>query len=175
MRIEKLHLDRAITASSAPKLTGLSSLDGKMSAGMGNSCGLYQQAGPCWPRLGTDGDRRRPHSRAGTTITVVPQYGKPDSGSGTPKSKLRRAAAAGPPGEVEAPPLWPRGEPRTEAVSGRRASRGRRPCGERRGRHPGGERAEDGIRSASEPRTASGRRASRGRPRCEIQSNLLKL
>ena len=32
MRVEKLHLDRAITASSAPKLTGLSSLDGKMSA-----------------------------------------------------------------------------------------------------------------------------------------------
>ena len=44
MRIEKLHLDRAITASFAPELTHvLSSLMGKMSAGIPNPCGYINQ------------------------------------------------------------------------------------------------------------------------------------
>ena len=43
MRIEKLHLDRALTASFAPELTHVLSSLAKLSAGIPNPCGYINQ------------------------------------------------------------------------------------------------------------------------------------
>ena len=95
MRIEKLRLDRAITASFAPELT-LSSLMGKMSAGIPNPCGYIN-------KLGTDGDHRpRPGPRPMVTAPG-PRVGNNHYGCSTirkarpwdPRVKaMKRAASA---------------------------------------------------------------------------------
>ena len=78
MRIEKLHLDCAIAASPQPT-SHTCQFIAKIVCRDSKSLRLYQAAGPrpC---------RTWPVPARGTTITVVPQYGKPGPGP-------RRAAA----------------------------------------------------------------------------------
>ena len=84
MRVEKLYLDSKHPDGvfCTRTCTRASSLMQILSAGISNPCGYINQPGSICTR---------PGERARTTITVVPQYGKPDSG---PSSQSQGAAVA---------------------------------------------------------------------------------
>ncbi len=99
MRVEKLHLDRALVASTAPELTHVLSSLPKMSPGFSNPCGYINQPARTVTHAGSSeltalGPERGPEQSV-STITVVSQYGKPGPGSRRgPNSQSQGAAAA---------------------------------------------------------------------------------
>ena len=174
MRIEKLHLDRAITASSAPELTHVLSSLGKLSAGIPNPCGYINT--PARTHAGRSGPMMT--ARLGQMVTlglfrlVDNHYGCPTIRKARPRDPVVKAKAGVPRAAdaVEEPPMAVQARPTmvvqapkmavqapTMAVQAPTMAARAPPSGCDGGRSPpsGGQSAAEG--------------------RCEIQSNLLKL